>query len=605
MSDETKETMDGSAAPAADGDAARRQGRKKAVVVGINNYPDPRNRLPSCVNDANRFGQLLNNQFGFTDVRTLLDGDATHDNFNDALDWLFSGATAQDKLVLFYSGHGDTRLQDGVMEEYLVLHDRSYHDDNVARRTEELAAGVFTAVIDACFSGGMDKALYELIETPVKAGLRQLFGTGGLDQRWSGVIDTGPPDLAKIKAFLPEVSYIDELAKGARPVSYKPFLGKPRALYGAARQVNPASDEVGQSPMRGMLLSASSEQETAAASGPATGGLSAFTFAFSAALQNLGAAASVRRLMEETQVILQRYGFHQTVAIKVPDDCLGLVDQPLFGTAFAAEAAQPAPAQLNNLLRQLRQHFPREDLKMTNQNMFGSPSINAILPTILPPLLSMLSQQGMSKGTAGDLSPLVPALVSALGYAGQNQWGGQKSIEGDLIRALGSMIKGTQPQQKLFGVDDAILIPALVTVITAAIKSQQPASDKSPLGDLIRVAGDIVKGPQAQPKLFGLDDAILFPAIATILAAAIKGYQPAASSGMPGMAAFGERDAQGASKGFDPSVLAPIAGAFLQALAQQLQSGGQGKAIGDADQVLPQLWNAIMDSQWANGAVRH
>jgi hypothetical protein len=65
-------------------------------------------------------------------------------------------------------------------------------------------------------------------------------------------------------------------------------------------------------------------------------------------------------------------------------------------------------------------------------------------------------------------------------------------------------------------------------VVTAAIKGQQPgAADKSVLGDAIRIAGGLIKSPQpAEQKLFGIDDAILIPTIASVVTAAIKGQQP-------------------------------------------------------------------------------
>ena len=77
---------------------------------------------------------------------------------------------------------------------------------------------------------------------------------------------------------------------------------------------------------------------------------------------------------------------------------------------------------------------------------------------------------------------------------------------------------------KLFRIDDAILIPLIVSAVTAATKGNQPTGDKSLVGDIIRAAGGIVKSPDQQ-KLFGIDDAILIPAIASVIAAAVKENQ--------------------------------------------------------------------------------
>jgi len=53
---------------------------------------------------------------------------------------------------------------------------------------------------------------------------------------------------------------------------------------------------------------------------------------------------------------------------------------------------------------------------------------------------------------------------------------------------------------------------------------QRNQSQASPLGDIIRVAGSLIKEPTSagQQNLFGIDDAILIPAVVSIISAAIK-----------------------------------------------------------------------------------
>jgi len=54
---------------------------KKALCVGINDYPyGDDNDLNGCLNDARDWSTLLKKHFDFTDVKTLLDAQATKVN---------------------------------------------------------------------------------------------------------------------------------------------------------------------------------------------------------------------------------------------------------------------------------------------------------------------------------------------------------------------------------------------------------------------------------------------------------------------------------------------------------------------------------------------
>jgi metacaspase-1 len=90
-------------------DMAERPIRKRALLVGINRYPSPFNRLKGCVNDALMMAQMLMDSFGFQagdDMRMLTDDRATKQAILDRLDWLVADARPGDVLVFHYSGHG-------------------------------------------------------------------------------------------------------------------------------------------------------------------------------------------------------------------------------------------------------------------------------------------------------------------------------------------------------------------------------------------------------------------------------------------------------------------------------------------------------------------
>ena len=82
---------------------------KKALLVGINWYPDPRNELKGCVNDVRQMADTLKSRYGFPGdgtMRILTDARATTKAILDGLAWLTAGASPGDSLVFHYSGHG-------------------------------------------------------------------------------------------------------------------------------------------------------------------------------------------------------------------------------------------------------------------------------------------------------------------------------------------------------------------------------------------------------------------------------------------------------------------------------------------------------------------
>ena len=81
---------------------------RKALCVGINDYPYAGNDLNGCVNDAKAWAEMLIKNFNFasTDVKILLDSHATKKNIFDELKNLITGASKGDTLVFTNSSHG-------------------------------------------------------------------------------------------------------------------------------------------------------------------------------------------------------------------------------------------------------------------------------------------------------------------------------------------------------------------------------------------------------------------------------------------------------------------------------------------------------------------
>jgi len=136
---------------------------KKAICVGINNYPGVLNDLKGCVNDANDWAELLT-EFDF-DVSVLLDEQGTRENMKSALRNLVASLNAGDYGVFTYSGHGtynrDTSGDEpDSYDEALYVYDGIVLDDELREILDDLnpqASLVF--VSDSCYSGTVTRAV--------------------------------------------------------------------------------------------------------------------------------------------------------------------------------------------------------------------------------------------------------------------------------------------------------------------------------------------------------------------------------------------------------------------------------------------------------------
>jgi hypothetical protein len=141
---------------------------KKALCVGINNYPGDGSDLNGCVNDANAWATLLVEHYGFpsTDVKVLLDEAAPKSAIMGGLKTLLTGASDGDVLVFTNSSHGtyiaDTSGDEPAYDEALCPYDVDQVlivDDELRGLFTGLAKGVSLVVIsDSCHSGTVTRA---------------------------------------------------------------------------------------------------------------------------------------------------------------------------------------------------------------------------------------------------------------------------------------------------------------------------------------------------------------------------------------------------------------------------------------------------------------
>jgi hypothetical protein len=140
---------------------------RKAVLVGINAYPGC--PLDGCRNDSTDTSSFLVEKQGFdpTNIKILLDGDATTANIKAALVWLSEGLKAGDIACFWYSGHGaqipNADEADGLSEcicpvDFDWSRELMLTDKDLVGIFSAMPAGViFNWGSDSCHSGDLDR----------------------------------------------------------------------------------------------------------------------------------------------------------------------------------------------------------------------------------------------------------------------------------------------------------------------------------------------------------------------------------------------------------------------------------------------------------------
>lgn len=201
---------------------AEAKGRKFALLVGVNKYPDTIGQLGGCVNDVLKMKATLTKLYGFKDVdtTTLTDAAATRAAIIANMQKYQKLAGAGDLFVFHYSGHGSlfpdeySEIQDETKELYYkdpdtdeVYYPRGKYDANILpvdadRKTSGKAWGnlilddelyamfsTFTAkgaqvvfISDSCFSGSVARETAKLKYKQRFVPLYRVFGKKNFDE---------------------------------------------------------------------------------------------------------------------------------------------------------------------------------------------------------------------------------------------------------------------------------------------------------------------------------------------------------------------------------------------------------------------------------------
>ena len=171
--------------------------RKRALLVGVNNYPDTRwITLEGAVNDVKLQQELLIHRFGFQSDQILLltDHEATRENILQAFEeHLIKWAQPGDVVVFHFSGHGsqvfdpDQIFQDGQVSTIVPVDsilppgypNKGGKVNDITGHTlwllmQAINTENVTFILDSCHSGGARKGILTVRSRP---GNRELNRT--------------------------------------------------------------------------------------------------------------------------------------------------------------------------------------------------------------------------------------------------------------------------------------------------------------------------------------------------------------------------------------------------------------------------------------------
>ena len=154
--------------------------KNKALLVGINKYPDPRNELRGCINDILEMEHFIaeaNKVYPKKNIKKLTNKEATKKEILIQLKWLIEGAEAGDQLLFHYSGHGAqapalfTSLEKDGLDEIICPYDfdgtnkTSLRDKEFAQLFAGIPKGVhFVWISDSCHAEDLSRDPFKLDE---------------------------------------------------------------------------------------------------------------------------------------------------------------------------------------------------------------------------------------------------------------------------------------------------------------------------------------------------------------------------------------------------------------------------------------------------------
>ena len=146
----------------------------RALIIGMN-YQGTSYELKGCINDSRAFKDMLTNRFGFSDIKLITDDTqlVTRQTLVDGFAWLLNRTRAKDRLVFYFSGHGQQKESvdgdetDGMDEVLQCSNGEFCSDDDIwsnliTKVPEKIRLSLF---FDCCHSGTMADLKHNFIYT--------------------------------------------------------------------------------------------------------------------------------------------------------------------------------------------------------------------------------------------------------------------------------------------------------------------------------------------------------------------------------------------------------------------------------------------------------
>ena len=172
-----------------------------AVIIGIDKYKYSK-QLNYAVKDAEAVKEMLISKFDFPEqnIKYLTDEEATLSNIKLALDDIATLAGENDRILVFYSGHGETlKGVDGTEKGYIIPYEGKQNKayatglamDEILTTSMMSPSKHMLFLMDACYSGlmtqqykGVSKSTEEgYLSKVANEKARQIITAGGKDEQ--------------------------------------------------------------------------------------------------------------------------------------------------------------------------------------------------------------------------------------------------------------------------------------------------------------------------------------------------------------------------------------------------------------------------------------
>jgi hypothetical protein len=296
---------------------------RRALLVGINAYPNEAQRLEGCVNDVFLVSSVLQEcGFDAEDIRVVIDERATADGIRERLHWLLDGVNDGDTRFFYYSGHGaqlpiygpegkiDRVAATLVPYDFNWTPETAIADQDLVNFYSQLPYSArLMMVLDCCYSGGLTRGGTRARGLDPPDDIRHRMLRWDVDRQMWVPRDLPPlnKDLSKLKDAEKYVGETGATLRLGRAVSLRVVSDK---QYDKQRK---ALGHKG--PFLPIIYEACGEQEFAYEYQHGAISQGAFTYAMTAVLRR-ERTVTFKELLKETARVLKdlRYDQHPEIA---------------------------------------------------------------------------------------------------------------------------------------------------------------------------------------------------------------------------------------------------------------------------------------------------